>query len=212
MVDPRPTVFIVDDEEQMRRYCDAILQHAGLPTEKYSSAGQFLSRYEHARPGCLLLDMRMPEMSGLELQEELNRRGATIPVIFVTGVSEVPAAVQAMRYGAFDYLTKPISREDLLPRVHRALDFDATIRESLSERSQAGKLFESLTTREREILYMIMGGFSSKEAAKRMQLSPRTVELHRASLLKKTGVRNTAHLVRMAMELNIRSDGVDRPD
>jgi FixJ family two-component response regulator len=202
-----PTVFIVDDEDQMRRYYDAILQHACLPTELYSSASEFLTRYDYTRPGCMVLDVTMPEMSGLELQEELNRRGATIPVIFVTGIAEAPVAVRAMRHGAFDYLVKPVTREDLLNRVHRALDFDAAIRASLLERSQAEELFDTLTEREREILYMIMGGFSNKEAARRLRLSPRTVEIHRASLLKKTQVRNTAHLVRMAMELNIRPSG-----
>jgi two-component system, LuxR family, response regulator FixJ len=207
MSEPQPTVFIVDDEDHIRRYCDAILRHACLPTELHSSASEFLSRYDHERPGCMILDVRMPVMSGLELQEELNRRGATIPVIFVTGISEAPVAVEAMRHGAFDYLVKPVSREDLLNRVHRALDFDAAIRASLVQRSQAGELFDTLTEREREILYMIMGGFSNKEAARRLQLSPRTVEIHRASLLKKTQVRNTAHLVRMAMELNIRPSG-----
>jgi len=210
MAEAPPTVFIVDDDEQIRRYCDIVLQHGGFRTERYSSASEFLDQYDHARAGCLLLDIRMPEMSGLELQENLNRRGATIPVIFVSGVTDVPTAIETMRHGAFDYLSKPLSREDLLDRVRRALDFDAAVRASLSERQQAAACFEGFTAREKEILLMIMRGLSNKEAAARMQLSPRTVEIHRASLIRKTGARNTAHLVRMAMELNIRPDAAER--
>ena len=152
----------------------------------------------------------MPDMSGLELQQELNRRGAVIPVIFATGVAEIPVAVEAMQHGAFDYLQKPISQEDLLDRVRRALAFDATTRASLLERRQAEERFESLTEREREILAMVVSGLSNKEAAARMKLSARTVEIHRASLMRKTGARNTAHLVRMAMELQIRQ-GIPSP-
>ena len=204
------TVFIVDDDEQIRRYCELIVQHAGLPSEQFGSAREFLDGYDPARPGCLLLDIRMPDMSGLELQQELNRRGAVIPVIFATGVAEIPVAVEAMQHGAFDYLQKPISQEDLLDRVRRALSFDATTRASLLERRQAEERFESLTEREREILAMVVSGLSNKEAAARMKLSARTVEIHRASLMRKTGARNTAHLVRMAMELQIRQ-GIPNP-
>jgi FixJ family two-component response regulator len=210
MNDTPATVFIVDDDEQIRRYCELIVQHAGLPAEQFGSAREFLSRYDPSRPGCLLLDIRMPDMSGLELQQELNRRGAVIPVIFATRVAEIPVAVEAMQHGAFDYLQKPISEDDLLDRVRRALSFDATTRASLLERRQAEERFESLTEREREILAMVVGGLSNKEAAARMKLSARTVEIHRASLMRKTGARNTAHLVRMAMELQIRQ-GIPSP-
>jgi two-component system, LuxR family, response regulator FixJ len=210
MNDTPATVFIVDDDEQIRRYCELIVQHAGLPAEQFGSGREFLDHYDHSRPGCLLLDIRMPDMSGLELQQELNRRGAVIPVIFATGVAEIPVAVEAMQHGAFDYLQKPISQDDLLDRVRRALSFDATTRASLLERRQAEERFESLTEREREILAMVVGGLSNKEAAARMKLSARTVEIHRASLMRKTGARNTAHLVRMAMELQIRQ-GIPSP-
>ena len=210
MNDTAATVFIVDDDEQIRRYCELIVQHAGLPAEQFGSAREFLDHYDHSRPGCLLLDIRMPDMSGLELQQELNRRGAVIPVIFATGVAEIPVAVEAMQHGAFDYLQKPISQDDLLDRVRRALSFDATTRASLLERRQAEERFESLTEREREILGMVVSGLSNKEAAARMKLSARTVEIHRASLMRKTGARNTAHLVRMAMELQIRQ-GIPSP-
>jgi len=201
MRDLPPTVFIVDDDEQIRRSCEALVRHAGLRSEQYSSAHAFLEAYDTARPGCLVLDVRMPDMSGLQLQQELNRRGAVIPVIFITGVAEVPEAVEAMQHGAFDFLQKPISAQGLLDRLHRALAFDAATRASLLERRKMQARFDSLTDREREILSLVLEGLSNKEAAARMKLSARTVEIHRASLLRKVGARNTAHLVRMAMEL-----------
>ena len=195
------TVFIVDDDDGVRRYCSAVVEHEGLPWEGFPSAREFLRQYEPSRPGCLLLDMRMPGMTGLELQEELNRRGAVIPVIFATGTAEVPVAVEAMLQGAFDYLQKPISAADLMDRVRRALAFDASIRACLVERHAAEQRFAQLSEREREILAMLMAGLSNKQVAARLNLSARTVEIHRASLMKKTGARNAAHLVRMAMEL-----------
>lgn len=201
MAELQPTVFIVDDDELVRQNCEALARHAGLPSEQYSSGHHFLDAYDPARPGCLILDVRMPDMSGLELQQELNRRGAVIPVIFITGVAEVPEAVEAMQHGAFDFLQKPISPEGLLDRMRRALAFDATTRATLTERRRVQARFDSLTDREREILSLVLEGLSNKEAAARMRLSARTVEIHRASLLRKVGARNTAHLVRMAMEM-----------
>jgi len=196
-----PTVFIVDDDEGLRRYCAAVVEHEGLRWEAFPSAREFLREYDLDRPGCLLLDIRMPGMTGLELQEELNRRGAVIPVVFATGLAEVPAAVEAMLQGAFDYLQKPVSPSDLLDRVHRALAFDASTRATLLEQSQAEQRFAQLSQRERDVLAMVLGGLSNKQAAAKMNLSSRTVEIHRASLMKKTGARNAAHLVRMAMGL-----------
>jgi FixJ family two-component response regulator len=207
MAELQPTVFIVDDDELIRQSCEALARHAGLPSEQYSSGHEFLDAYDPARPGCLVLDVRMPDMSGLELQQELNRRGAVIPVIFITGVAEVPEAVEAMQHGAFDFLQKPVGPEALLERVRRALAFDATTRATLTERRRVQARFDSLTDREREILSLVLEGLSNKEAAAQMKLSARTVEIHRASLLRKVGARNTAHLVRMAMEM--RTPGVE---
>jgi FixJ family two-component response regulator len=203
MADRQPTVFIVDDDDQIRRSCEMLIRAAGLPTEQYSSAGEFLAHYELTWPGCLLLDVRMPEMSGLQLQRELIRRGAAIPVIFITGVAEVSEAVEAMQHGAFDLLQKPIDTAELLDRVRRALDMDAAMRSSLRERRRLEDRFGLLSDREQEILGMVLEGLSNKEAAARMRLSSRTVEIHRASLMRKTGARNTADLVRMAMALQL---------
>lgn len=204
MGDRQPTVFIVDDGERIRCGCDPAVRQAGFPTEQYASAHEFLAHYDPLWPGCLLLDVRMPDMGGLQLQQELNRRGAVIPVIFVAGVAEVAEAVEAMQHGAFDFLAKPVHANGLLDRIRRALELDAATRESLRERRAVERRFASLSDREREILGMVLEGFSNKEAAARMRLSSRTVEIHRASLMRKTGARNTADLVRMALALQPR--------
>ena len=207
MTDFRPTVFIVDDDEAIRRSCDAVLQQVGFPTELFASAGEFLARFEPSRPGCLLLDVRMPDMSGMELQRQLICRGATIPIIFITGVAEVPVAVEALRLGAFHYLQKPIRMEALLDCVRRALAVDESTRANLFERRQAEERFARLTERERKVLDFVVSGLSNKEAAARLHLSTRTVEIHRAALMKKLGARNTAHLVRMAIEVGFDPEG-----
>lgn len=204
MGDRQPTVFIVDDDDQIRCSCGLLVQQAALPTEQYASGRAFLTHYDPLWPGCLLLDVRLPDTGGLQLQQELNRRGAVIPVIFVAGAAEVSEAVQAMQHGAFDFLQKPMCDEGLLDRVRRALELDAATRAGMGERRALERRFASLSDREREVLGMVLEGFSNKEAAVRMRLSSRTVEIHRASLMRKTGVRNTADLVRMALALQLR--------
>lgn len=203
-----PTVFIVDDDLLTRSSYEAVLHHTGIHCELFRSAQEFLQQYEPRRPGCLLLDIQMPEMTGLELQGELNRRGALIPIIFITGFAEIPLAVDAMSQGAFDYLQKPVDKNHLLDRVRRALAKDAALRARLRERDQTAALFWNLTERERKVLTLVMDGLSNKQAAGHLRLSARTVELHRASILKKTGARNTAHLVRLATELQVRTKAV----
>ena len=200
-------VFVVDDDADIRDSMRVLLEVAGFKVRTFTSAKQFLAD-DHAKHGCLIADVRMPDMSGLELQQELNRRGAVIPVIFATGVAEIPVAVEAMQHGAFDYLQKPISQEDLLDRVRRALSFDATTRASLLERRQAEERFESLTEREREILGMVVSGLSNKEAAARMKLSARTVEIHRAHIMNKLHASSLSDLVRIVL---VAEDGEGPP-
>src|SRR3569833_872824 len=160
-----PTVFIVDDEPVTLRFFETVLQHEGFACEQFHSAREFLEQYAPHRPGCLLLDIQMPGMTGLELQEELNRRGAVIPVIFATGSNAIPVAVDAMLHGAFDYLQKPVAAAALLDRVRRALERDAALRASLGELSQVEKSFGKLTERERKVLSLVMDGLSNKQAA-----------------------------------------------
>jgi two-component system response regulator FixJ len=203
MSDLAPIVYIVDDDELSRNYFDAVLAGAGLSCRSVESADAFLQIYTPDQPGCLLLDMQMPGMTGLELQQRLNVLGAVIPVIFASGHADVPVAVQAMRAGAFDFVEKPVARDILLARVRKAFDYDAQNRAVLRQREVMTTRFESLTTREKEVLMLLMTGRSNKAMAGDLHLSQRTVELYRARIMEKTGSRSLAQLIRMAMTVNL---------
>lgn len=195
------TVFVVDDDAGARNSLCFLLKSVGLPAVAYESAREFLDVYKPHQPGCLVLDVRMPAMSGLELQQELNIRGAIIPVVFVTGHGDVPMAVEAVQNGAFDFVQKPYREQDLLDRVQRALAADRSSRVALEERDRNRARLASLTPREREVLQLMMVGKPNKVIAAELGLSPRTVEIHRAHVLEKTGVPSVAQLVRMTLEL-----------
>jgi two-component system response regulator FixJ len=203
MSDPPPIVYIVDDDELSRSYFGAVLEAAGLSCRSAVSANAFLQIYNPDQPGCLLLDVQMPGMTGLELQQRLNLLGAVIPVIFASGHADVPVAVQAMRDGAFDFVEKPVARDILLARVHKALEYDAQNRAVLRQREVMTARFETLTPREKEVLMLLMTGRSNKAMASDLHLSQRTVELHRARIMEKTGSRSLAQLIRMAMTVNL---------
>lgn len=197
-----PSVFIVDDDEAIRRSLQLLLKTLGLPSVVYASADEFLANYDPAQPGCMLLDVRMPGMSGLELQQELNRRGAVIPVIFITGHGDVPMAVEAVKHGAFDFLQKPFREQDLIDRVQRALAWDQEARLHLSERDRIRERLASLTPREREILELVTQGKANKIMAADLGVSQRTVEIHRAHLMEKMQASSLAQLVRMTMAVD----------
>src|SRR5579864_1296287 len=150
MKEPAPLVFIVDDDEAVRNSLRLLLKSVGLAASALGSAQEFLSTYDPHQPGCLVLDVRMPGMSGLELQQQLNMRGAVIPVIFITGHGDIPMAVEAMQQGAFDFLQKPFRDQDLIDRIQRALAKDQENRSQLMERTRTRERFETLTPRERE--------------------------------------------------------------
>jgi two-component system, LuxR family, response regulator FixJ len=173
----------------------------GLVSAALKSAREFLDKYDPAQPGCLVLDVRMPEMSGLELQEKLNLQGAVIPVIFITGHGDVPMAVEAMQAGAFDFLQKPFRDQDLIDRIQRALERDRTNRAALNERSLIRERLESLTPREREVLALVTSGKPNKIMAADLGVSQRTVEIHRARVMEKMDASSLAQLVRMSMDL-----------
>ncbi len=196
------TVFVVDDEEPVRDSIVMLLRSVRLKTRCYADAADFLENHEPEAPGCLVLDVRMPRMSGLELQQELNRRGWTLPVIFITGHGDVPMAVEAMRAGALDFLQKPFKDDDLIRRVQKALEHDARERAQLRERNGLMRLFEELTPREREIARRIAAGEANKVVALELGLSERTVEMHRANLLQKLGIRNLAQLVQFIVQVD----------
>src|SRR3974390_1793535 len=146
------TIFVVDDDEGVRNSLRFLLKSVGLTTRALSSATEFLNSYNPQQPGCLVLDVRMPGMSGLELQQQLNLRGAPIPVIFITGHGDVPMAVEAMQHGAFDFLQKPFRDQDLIDRIQRALERDARSRTALAQHAKIRERLDSLTPREREVL------------------------------------------------------------
>jgi len=203
MSETSPIVYIVDDDEATRAYFSAALSSANLTCRTVESAQMFLDAYDPQQPGCVLLDVQMPGMTGLELQQQLNMRGAIIPVIFISGFAEVPIAVEALQQGAFGFLQKPLSRDTLLAHVRKALEHDSANRAELQERERMIQRFHALTPREREVLLLLVEGRSNKLMANQMQLSQRTIELYRARVMEKTGSRSLAQLVRMAMELQV---------
>ena len=198
-----PVVFIVDDDEAVRGSLRLLLKSVGLTPNAMGSAREFLTKYDSTQPGCLVLDVRMPEMSGLELQEQLNLQGAVIPVIFITGHGDVPMAVEAMQAGAFDFLQKPFRDQDLIDRIQRALEKDHSNRIALTERSAIRDRLDSLTPREREVLTMVASGKANKVMASDLGVSQRTVEIHRARVMEKMGASSLAQLVRMVMDLDV---------
>ena len=202
-----PTVYIVDDDDAVRNSLRLLLKSVGLAAQSHASAQEFLERYDPAQPGCMVLDVRMPGMSGLELQQELNLRGAVIPVIFITGHGDVPMAVEALQHGAFDFLQKPFRDQDLIDRIQRALEKDRGNREELKKRAQIRERRESLTPREREVLDLVTSGKANKVMAGDLGVSQRTVEIHRARVMEKMGAASLAQLVRMVIDLNAESTG-----
>lgn len=196
-----PLAFIVDDEEAVRDSIALLLRSVGVASRIFSDARTFLGEYRPEHPGCLVLDVRMPRMSGLELQDELNRRGWIVPVIFITGHGDVSMAVEAMHAGAFDFLQKPFKDDDLIRRVQKAIEQDQKQREQLRGLVELRQRHEALTPREREIAERLVAGEANKSVAIDLGLSERTVELHRAHLMEKMGARGLAQLVQMMMLL-----------
>lgn len=202
-----PTVFVVDDDAGMRESLHRLFTSAGMPAEVFGSADEFLGQFDSERPGCLVLDVRMPGTSGLELQEHLIARGCRIPVIVVTGFGDVPMAVRGMRNGAVEFIEKPYRAETLLTAVRVALARDAELRISRSQRQQASARLSRLTDREQEIKGYLVTGESVKEIAVRLSLSPKTVQVHRASVLEKTGCDSVVKLARLVMMTGAESSG-----
>ena len=197
-----PTVFVVDDDEGMRRALQALLSTVGYRTEIFSRPRDFLAKFNPHTAGCLVLDIRMPDMSGLELQRHLNRLGSMLPVIFITGHGDVPMAVQAMKEGAFEFIQKPFREEQLLRRIGEAIEVDAQNRHTNERRIELRQRLDSLTHRERQVMDMVVSGAANKVIAIDLALSERTVEIHRAKVMEKMGARSVAHLVKLATALS----------
>jgi len=193
----QPCVFIVDDDFAVRDSLQLIMETAGLDYQAFDSAEHFLQSYCPDKPGCLLLDVNMPGMNGDELQAELIRRNIHLPIIFLTAYGDIPMTVRTIRAGAVDFLTKPVPRKLLLERIQDALQHASRIQEQVLAEQALCNCLNSLTSRELEILPLILAGNSNKEVARHIGISYRTVEIHRARILNKTGVTSLLELARM---------------
>jgi len=191
------TVYVLDDDDGMRRALDTLLNAVGYKTAAFSRPSEFLRQITPDDPGCVLLDIRMPEMSGLEVQQQLTRAGVILPVIFMTAHADVPMAVQAVKSGAFHFIEKPFADGVLLGFIDRALEQDRDLRQVLAERDDVLRRLSTLSPRERQVMDMLIEGAANKVIAIDLHLSERTVEIQRARMMKKMGARSVAHLVKM---------------
>jgi FixJ family two-component response regulator len=194
-----PTVFVVDDDQAVRDSLGLLLKSLGQKAMLFDSAQAFLDQYQPNWSGCLVLDIRMPGMSGMELQQRLRAMHCAIPIIFVTGHGDVPMAVEAMHDGAFDFIQKPFRDQELLDRVNQALNWDLEHRSGEERRRAVTERFASLTPREREVMDCVVRGLANKVIAMDLDLSQRTVEIHRARVMEKMNARSLADLVRMSL-------------
>ena len=201
MNDGRQTVFVVDDDAAVRGSLAMLLKSVSLEVKTFESAGQFLEQLPPEPGGCLVLDIRMPGMSGLELQQQLKLRGCPLPIIFITGHGDVSMAVHAMREGAIDFIEKPFRDQELLDRIYQALELDRSRRRVADEAVQLRERFAGLTPREHDVMLRIARGQANKVIAIDLGLSERTVEIHRAKVMHKTGAKSLAELVSMTARL-----------
>jgi two-component system, LuxR family, response regulator FixJ len=199
-MDREPTVYLVDDDPGVLASLRFLLESNGLFVEVFSSASAFLRDYDKIRPGCLLLDLSMPGMDGLELQSVLRERAPELPIIFVTGQGTVPNCVQALKAGAVDFLEKPLCSDILLERVRAALETGRIYRSQQDRRSQLQTRVRDLTEREREVMQLLRSGHDMKSIARKLRISFQTVAKHRARLLKKLDANNDAELVALLAE------------
>jgi FixJ family two-component response regulator len=205
------TVFLVDDDQALCIATTRLLAACGFTVRSFHSTESFLAQFDPKEPGCLLLDLRMPGQSGLELQQLLADRKVEIPIVFLTGHADVPTSVYAMKHGAVDFLQKPASEDDLVAALERALERDNAQRKDSAEHHALRTRYEKLTPREREVLAEIVAGQRNKQAAYSLGIAERTVKLHRSRVLEKMGADSLADLVRMAEHLGIGPDHEAQP-
>ena len=198
----KPVVYVLDDDDGMRKALVALISTIGYEAIEFARPSDFLRDFDANRPACLLLDVRMPEMSGLDVQRELNKRGAMLPVLLLTGHGDVPMAVQAMKNGALEFLQKPFRDQELVDGINRALAKDAENRLILERHAEIQRRQMSLTPREREVMDLVVDGRANKVIAIDLGLSERTVEIHRANVMEKMQAQSVAHLVKMHLMLN----------
>ena len=195
----KSTVYIVDDDQAIRHAMELLMRSVGLDYEIFHSGDDFLTDHTKDRAGCLVLDIRMPGLGGLELQEKLNEMGSTLPIIFITGHGDVPMAVEAMQKGAVDFIQKPFRDQELLDRIGEALKADQERRSAREEQAEIQSRIDKLTNRERQVLDLVVTGKPNKVIAYELGVSQRTVEIHRARVMEKMEAKSLADLVRMHM-------------
>jgi two-component system response regulator FixJ len=195
-----PTVFVVDDDPAVREAVSILIRSTGRNVETYATARAFLEDYDPARPGCLVLDLRMPGMSGLELQDEIVKRAIDIPIIVVTAHGEVGSAVRAMKAGAIDFIEKPYGDQTLLDRIDQAIARDAQLRQQRARRETFGARLSQLTPRDREVMALLIAGKMTKEIAAAFQVSSQAIDSHRRRILEKMEVANVVELTRLVDE------------
>jgi FixJ family two-component response regulator len=206
MTDKPATVFIVDDDQEVRQALALLMESVGLHVETFESGNDFLRQFDPARPGCMILDVRMPGMSGLELQARLAAEAIHPPVIIITGHGDVPMAVRAVQAGAVDFIEKPFNDQALLDSVHRALDLDARKRGRASKLAEIRSRLETLTPREQEVMKLVVAGKRNKVIALELSVSQSTVEAHRARVMEKMEARSLSDLMRMVLSVEDSSE------
>lgn len=201
-----PKIYVVDDDDAVRDSLSALLKSVGLAVETFASPHAFLETYTPELAGCLVLDIRMPGMSGLELQQRLNELQSILPIIFITGHGDVPMAVEAMQEGAVDFVQKPFRDQELLDRINKALEKNSSDYDGLMKEHEIRERIEDLTAREIQVMRAVCDGQANKVIALDLGVSQRTVEIHRARVMDKMGARSVAHLVRLVLQVENASE------